>query len=116
MRRLLLGLGSLVLVVGLAYGGYRWFESRSWVTTDDAYVEGTITTISAKVPGHVTELLVKDNQAVKKGSLLLRVDPRDYQARRDQAASAVATAEASLRAARFEVPLARDDTTAQIDQ
>jgi membrane fusion protein, multidrug efflux system len=116
MRRLLLVLGGIVLAGGLAYAGYRWYESRSWVSTDDAYVEGSITAISAKVPGHVVELLVQDNQAVKKGDLLLRIDPRDYQVRRDQAASAVATAQASLRAARSEIPLARDDTAAQIDQ
>jgi membrane fusion protein (multidrug efflux system) len=116
MRRLLLGLGAVILVVGLAYGGYRWYQARGWVSTDDAYVDGTITAISAKVPGHVVELLVQDNQAVKKGDLLLRIDPRDYLVRRDQAASAVATAEATLRAARSEVPRTRDDTAAQIDQ
>src|SRR5262245_494039 len=116
MRRLLLALGAVVLIVGLAYGGYRWYEARSWVSTDDAYVEGTITTISAKVPGHVVELRVQDNQAVKRGDLLLRIDPRDFLVRRDQADSAVATAEASLRAARSEIPLVRDDTNAQIDQ
>ena len=116
MRRLLFVLGGIALVVGLAFGGYHWYHARSWVTTDDAYVEGTITTISAKVPGHVVDLRVQDNQAVKKGDLLLRIDPRDYQVRRDQAASAVATAEAGLRAARSEVPLVRDDTSAQIDQ
>ena len=116
MRRLLLVLGGVVLIVGAAYAGYRWYESRGWVSTDDAYVDGTITTISAKVPGHVVELFVQDNQAVKKGDLLLRIDPRDYRVRRNQAGSAVATAEASLRAARSEVPLARDDTSAQIDQ
>ena len=116
MRRLLLALGSVVLLAGLAYGGYLWYASRAWVATDDAYVDGTITAVSAKVPGHVVELLVQDNQAVKKGDLLLRIDPRDFLVKRDQAGSAVATAEASLRAARSEVPLARDDTTAQIDQ
>jgi membrane fusion protein, multidrug efflux system len=116
MRRLMLALGGVALVLGLAYASYRWYQSRSWVSTDDAYVEGTITTISAKVPGHVVQLLIEDNQPVKKGDLLLRIDPRDFQVRRDQAGSAVATAEASLRAARSEVPLARDDTSAQIDQ
>jgi membrane fusion protein (multidrug efflux system) len=116
MRRSVTAGACLVVLAGLAYGGHRWYESRSYVSTDDAYVEGTITAISAKVPGHVSELLAQDNQPVKKGDLLLRVDPRDFQARRDQAASAVATAEASLRAARSEVPLARDDTSAQIDQ
>jgi membrane fusion protein (multidrug efflux system) len=116
MRRLVVSGACVAVVLGLIYAGYRWYESRSWVTTDDAYVEGAITAISAKVPGHVVELFVQDNQAVKKGDLLLRIDPRDYQVRRDQAGSAVATAEASLRAARSEVPMARDDTSAQIDQ
>jgi membrane fusion protein (multidrug efflux system) len=116
MRRLLWIIGVLAAAVVLAYGGYRWYEARAYVSTDDAYVEGSITSISAKVPGHVTELLVQDNQPVKKGDLLLRIDPRDYQARRAQAASAVVTAEAGVRSARSEVPLARDDTSAQIDQ
>jgi membrane fusion protein (multidrug efflux system) len=116
MRRLLWGLTVAVGMIVLAYAGYRWYESRAFVSTDDAYVEGTITSISAKVPGHVSELFVHDNQPVKKGDLLLRIDPRDYQARRNQAASAVATAEAGVRSARSEVPLARDDTSAQIDQ
>jgi len=116
MRRLLWGVAVLAGVIALAYGGFRWYESRGYVSTDDAYVDGTITSISAKVPGHVIELLVHDNQPVKKGDLLLRIDPRDYQARRHQAASAVATAEAGVRSARTEVPLARDDTSAQIDQ
>ena len=116
MRRLLWGVAVLAGVIALAYGGFRWYESRGYVSTDDAYVDGSITSISAKVPGHVIELLVHDNQPVKKGDLLLRIDPRDYQARRHQAASAVATAEAGVRSARTEVPLARDDTSAQIDQ
>ena len=116
MRRVLWAVGVLVGVVVLAYGGYRWYASRVYVSTDDAYVEGAITSISAKVPGHVAELLVQDNQPVKKGDLLLRIDPRDYQARRNQATSAIATAEAGVRSARSEVPLARDDTSAQIDQ
>jgi membrane fusion protein (multidrug efflux system) len=116
MRRLVWSGACVVVALGLIYAGYHWYQTRDWVTTDDAYVEGSITAISAKVPGHVVELRVQDNQAVKKGDLLLRIDPRDYQVRRDQAASAVATAEASMRAARSEVPLARDDTAAQIAQ
>ena len=68
---------------------------------------GTISPVSAKVGGHVTELFVRDNQTVKKGDVLLRVDARDYEARRDQLRAAVAVAEAGVRAARSEVPLAR---------
>src|SRR5947209_6346074 len=115
-RKLLLALGCFVGLATLSYGGYVWYNSITYVSTDDAYVDGTISPVSAKVSGHIVELRVQDNQAVKLGDLLLRVDPRDFQAKREQARAAVATAEANLRAARSEVPLAREGTTAQIAQ
>jgi membrane fusion protein (multidrug efflux system) len=115
-RRLIVAASCVAGLVALGYGVHLWRYADRHVSTDDAYVEGTISTVSAKVAGHVTELFVQDNQSVKKGDLLLRVDPRDYQARRDQARATVATAEASVRAARSEVPLVREDTRAQIDQ
>src|SRR5437667_19458 len=115
-RKLLLTLGCLVGLATLSYGGYAWYNAITYVSTDDAYVEGTISPISAKVAGHIVELFVQDNQVVKKGELLMRVDPRDFQAKRDQARAAVATAEANLRAARSEVPLTREGRRAQIDQ
>src|SRR2546429_9235396 len=71
---------------------------------------------SAKVSGIVVEMRVRDNQAVKRDDLLLRVDPRDFEARVAQARAAVAVAEANLRAAPSEVPLARDIPGAQTDE
>jgi membrane fusion protein (multidrug efflux system) len=115
-RKLLLTLGCLVGLATLSYGGYAWHNAITYVATDDAYVDGTISPVSAKVAGHIVELLVQDNQTVKKGDLLMRVDPRDFQAKREQARAAVATAEANLRAARSEVPLTREGTHAQIEQ
>jgi membrane fusion protein (multidrug efflux system) len=115
-RKLLLALGCVIGLATLSYGGHVWYNAITYVSTDDAYVEGTISPVSAKVAGHIVELLVQDNQAVKHGDLLLRVDPRDFQAKREQARAAVATAEANLRAARSEVPLTREGTRAQIDQ
>jgi membrane fusion protein (multidrug efflux system) len=115
-RKLFIGLGALAVLGALSYGLYAWIYSRSHIWTDDAYVEGTIAQVSAKVGGHVAELLVEDNQAVKAGTLLLRVDPRDYQAKRDQAAAAAAVAEAALRSVSTEVPLARELTRAQGDE
>ncbi len=114
--RAVLLIGAVVGAVALAYGGWAWYQAVHWVSTDDAYVEGTISPISAKVAGHVAEMLVRDNQAVKRGDLLLRVDPRDFEAKVAQTRAAVATAEASLRAARSDVPLTRESTRAQIDQ
>src|SRR6267143_1817167 len=115
-RKLLLALGCVIGLATLSYGGHVWYNAITYVSTDDAYVEGTISPVSAKVAGHVVELFVQDNQVVKKGELLMRVDPRDFQAKRDQARAAVATAEANLRGARSEVPLTREGTRAHIDR
>jgi len=114
--RLFAVLGVLVGLGALAYGGWVWYYAVTFVWTDDAYVEGTISPVSAKVGGHVVELRVGDNQAVRQGDLLLRVDPRDFQAKVEQGRAAVATAEANLRAARADVPLTRDTTLAQTAQ
>jgi membrane fusion protein, multidrug efflux system len=115
-RRVIAGLAGLVALGILGWGGWAWYKSSIEVSTDDAYVDGTISPVSAKVAGHVIELRVTDNQAVKASEILLRVDPRDYEARRDQARAAVAVAEASVRAARAELPLARETTRSQVEE
>jgi membrane fusion protein (multidrug efflux system) len=117
MRRgRLIGLTAAVSLVALIYGGYVWWESRKHVATDDAYVEGNIVVISAKVAGHVASIHVDDNRAVKTGDLLLRIDPRDYAAKRDQARAAVAVATASQQATRSETQLTRETTAAQVEE
>src|SRR5437667_35565 len=93
-RRVIIGAASLIALAGLLYGGWAWWHSRSHVSTDDAYVEGAVAVVSSKVMGNIAELLVQDNQHVKAGDLLVRVDSRDFRAKRDQAAAA-----ASARAA-----------------
>ena len=115
-RKLVLSVAVVIACCAIGYGIYAWVWSLSHVTTDDAYVEGTISPVSAKVAGHIVEQLVRDNQAVKANEVLLRVDPRDYEAKRDQARAAVAVAEANVRAARAELPLARDTTRSQVDE
>jgi len=115
-RRAIVGLAVLVGIGILGWGGWAWYRAGIQVSTDDAYVEGTIAPVSAKVAGHIVELLVRDNQAVKADEILLRVDPRDYEARLDQARAAVAVAEANVRAARAELPLARETTRSQVDE
>jgi membrane fusion protein, multidrug efflux system len=115
-RRIIIVAAAVVIVAGLFYGGWVWWQSRSQVTTDDAYVEGTVAVVSSKVMGNVVELLVQDNQLVKAGDLLLRLDPRDFRAKRDQAAAAVAVAEAALLSARSDLPLTRGVTDAQTDE
>ncbi|PKR88703.1 hemolysin D [Pleomorphomonas diazotrophica] len=71
--------------------GYAWWtDGRFLVTTDDAYVAADITTLAAKASGYVTEVMVADNQAVKKGEVIARVDSGDYVLAVAQAENALA--------------------------
>ena len=115
-RKVAIALVILAALGALGWGASAWHHASTHVTTDDAYVEGIVGAVSAKVAGHVVELRVLDNQAVRKDDLLLRIDPRDYLARREQARAAVGVAEASIRTARSELPLTRDTTRAQVQE
>lgn len=94
-RKIILTGVIAVLAVG---AGVYWFMTRNEVETDDAFTAGRAITIAPHVSGYVTELLVNDNQFVRKGQLLARIDPRDWKAARDQAAAQVASAQASKNA------------------
>jgi len=106
--RTLLILGALAALV--AVGVYLWVHSLNRVSTDDAQVDGHIDPVSAKISGNITDVLVDDNQEVKKGQVLIRIDPRDYQAKVDQAQAALGVAESQARAAGVNVPLTRGTT------
>ncbi len=78
-------------------GGWRWTtEWRHWQTTDDAYVEGDITNMAPKVGAHVVQVAVADNQAVRAGDVLVRLDDRDFKARVAEARALVAARRAAL--------------------
>ena len=80
------------------------------VSTDDAEVDGHIVPIASKIYGTVAAVMIHDNETVKEGQVLVRIDPRDYQARVDQAKAALALAEAQARGADVGVPLTRETT------
>jgi membrane fusion protein (multidrug efflux system) len=115
-RRLLIIIGVIVGLAGVAWGAYAWVHAQHHVSTDDAYVEGPIAPLAAKVSGHVVTLAIEDNKLVKAGETLLRIDPRDYQAKVDQAKAAVAVAAANFEAVRSETQLTRETTQAQGDE
>src|SRR4029077_11735871 len=98
-RFLLFGGGLVVLV--LLVGLFLYYRNRE--STDDAQVDGHITTISSKVYGRVAEVLVNDNQEVKAGQVLVKLDPRDYQAALDQAKAQLSLAEAEAKSAGVDV-------------
>ena len=96
-RRLLLSiLGALVVMAGVGYGAYWFLVGRHYETTNDAYLDADSVTIAPKVGGYVTELNVTDNQAVHKGDVLARIDPRDYQTAVDSATADRENAEATV--------------------
>jgi len=102
------------LLVLAAIGAYLWVHSLNRVSTDDAQVDGHIVPISPKIYGKVLEVLVDDNQQVKRGQVLVRIDPQDYQAKVDQAQAAVAVAESHAQGANAGVPLIRDTTGSSV--
>jgi membrane fusion protein, multidrug efflux system len=115
-RRLVPVVLALCVLAAAGYGGWLYLYSRRHVWTEDAYVEGAVAVISARVPGPVARVLVRDNEEVREGQVLVEIDPRDYEIRVDQARAAVAMAEASERGARTEVPLTRDTAESRVEQ
>ncbi|NWA02221.1 HlyD family secretion protein [Pseudomonas gingeri] len=97
-RKKLVRLAVLALAVAgaAAYGSHWWLAGRFIEDTDDAYIGAEVTVISAKVPGYITEVAVVDNQFVKAGDLLARIDVRDYRTALAKAEGAVAAQRASL--------------------
>ena len=86
----------LVLCGGLLWAAH-WYQTGRWLErTDNAYLRADIAAITPRVGGEVIEVAVVDNQTVKKGDVLLRIDPRDYEARLANARARVAEADAAL--------------------
>jgi membrane fusion protein, multidrug efflux system len=103
IRLRIVAAGAAVILIFGAVSAYAYFGRR--VSTDDAQVDAHIAPIGAKVGGNISEILVGDNQVVRAGQVLLRIDPRDYQARVDQACAALTAAESQSRGADAGVPL-----------
>ena len=105
IRRLLGAAGAVLLaaIVGL----FVYYHDRE--STDDAQVDGHITPMASKVYGRVAQVLVEDNQPVKAGQVLVKIDPRDYQAALDQAKAALLLAESEARSAGVDVPRTREN-------
>ncbi len=94
-----LGFFGLALLIGLGatrYGHQWWTVGRFIESTDDAYVGGDVTVIAPKVAGFIAEVAVTDNQSVRAGDLLVKLDDRDYRAALARANAAVAAQEATL--------------------
>jgi membrane fusion protein (multidrug efflux system) len=121
-RKLLIAVAALAAVAGAAwYGWDYWTIGRYLVSTDDAYVKADNITVAPKVSGYLHEVLVGDNERVKAGQVLARIDERDFTVALDQAKADVAAARAAIasKQAQLEVQRAVIDAaraTVDVDQ
>jgi len=96
----LISLGLVLIVVGILL--YRHYAA--WESTDDAQIDGYIYPVSARVGGYVTRVMVDDNQFVKAGTVLVQLDPKDYEVAMANAKAALANGQASAAASQSTCP------------
>jgi membrane fusion protein (multidrug efflux system) len=109
--RIAIIIGVVVLLVA-AFFVYRYVTS--YEDTDDAQVDGNINSISARISGHVIKLDIVDNQYVQAGTVLLEIDPADYQVAYERAKADFDDAQAAASAAGVNVPITSVNTTSQV--
>jgi membrane fusion protein, multidrug efflux system len=100
---------TAVLVAGCIVGWILYQRYTSGASTDDAYVRADLVQISAEVSGRVVEVAVQENQPVKAGDLLVRIDDTDYALRLKQAEANLAAAQAEASRARLSTSASRSD-------
>jgi membrane fusion protein (multidrug efflux system) len=103
-----LAAGAAAVIGGLVLAG------RGKETTDDAQIEGHIANVAPRLSGQVARVLVKDNQHVKPGDVLVELDDRDLLARRAAAGADLAAARAQLRAAETQLAVTRNETDSNL--
>ena len=111
-KRIGIAIGA-VLIVLLGTTVWLW-ATAGRETTDDAQVDAHVTPIATRVGGMVVEVPVKENQQVEAGTVLVVIDPRDYQVALDKARAELATAEADAAAARVNVPITSTATASNV--
>jgi membrane fusion protein, multidrug efflux system len=98
LKRTALGaLAVLGLAAAAQYGTTYWHTGRFMVATDDAYVQADNTLIAPRISGYISQVLVTDNQPVKAGQVLARIDDQDFQTALHQAIADRETAESDIR-------------------
>ena len=104
------------LAVAAVLAGSWWLHARHFETTDDAQIDGHINVISSRISGTVlyVDPRVENNQYVEAGTLLVELDPNDYQATLDHARADLATREASARSADVNVPITNASAFSQL--
>jgi membrane fusion protein (multidrug efflux system) len=111
-----LATGAILLLAAAGYGVHLWRYYTHHVSTDDAFVTAHISPVSARISGTILEVLVQDNQDVRAGDVLVRLDPRDRAVALAQARAVVASGRGELENARVSVPLVDGSTASLVQQ
>ena len=108
----LISLAFVVVAIVVAIPVYAYYSVRE--STDDAQIDGHVIPISSRVSGNVMSVLVNDNQAVKAGESLVKLDPADYQVAFSQAQAQLAGSEATTTESQENIPITTVNTTSQV--
>ncbi|HEY7528242.1 MAG TPA: HlyD family secretion protein [Candidatus Deferrimicrobiaceae bacterium] len=111
-RKVALGIFVAASIITVVSGGIYWWYRQTHIATDDAFVEGRIHPVSARIQGTVVEVLVDDNRPVKQGQPLVRIDPQPYAVRVAAAEAALSSARSDASAARSDIAAAKEDLAA----
>ncbi len=103
-----------IIIILIVAGYFVWSHYASRESTDDAEIDGHIVPISARIGGTVEKVNVDDNQYVEAGTVLVQLDPTDYQIAVDRARAELQDAMATLQAARTGVPLTHTTTSSTL--
>ncbi|HUO26893.1 MAG TPA: HlyD family secretion protein [Candidatus Aquilonibacter sp.] len=105
---------AIAAVVLLVVGFFLYRYVTSYESTDDAEVDGHVNSISSRISGHVIRLNIRDNQYVQAGTVLVEIDPTDYQVAVENARADYQDAQAAAVAAGVNVPIVSVDTSSQL--
>jgi membrane fusion protein (multidrug efflux system) len=114
-RRRNIIVGLVVLVVLVVGGIFLWRYLGSYESTDDAQVDAHLYPVSARVSGYVTKVNVGDNQYVEKGTVLVEIDPKDYEVSIQEAKANLMNAEATAQSLNINVPITTVSTSSQLN-
>ena len=104
----------IVVVVVIVGGVFLWRYLSSYESTDDAQADVHLYPVSARISGYVVKVNVDDNQWVQQGTVLVEIDPKDYEVAVAQAQANLASAEATAQSLNITIPITSVNTSSQL--
>jgi len=115
-KRLILGGVGVGAIVAAIYGFHAWQYAQAHEETDNAYITADLYPVNARISGTVTQVSVDDNQTISAGTVLVKLDPRDYQVALQQAQAALAVAQQQANVAQANIGVTSTNAQGQTTQ